>query len=946
MSEINGVPTGATDGSHELETPQTTNLPTSQAPTSSTRPQSHPLSNVLSSRGSAQVSANASGTVRRGTGVPLSNTLAVPQRHAPSMSTTPGIQTQSDGEIRVAVESFMASIGEEAPIDATDPTQNLQQHFHRVNATMQGVRQVFEAAARASSSSSDRIEILQDVPDTEEIQNARAHLSEKSRVAEDLHAQAGTKRTNAEELKGAASEANEQARVAAERTDVAQREVAACESRFNDADSAARGADRLASQKETAATDAEADAGAARKQAQVKGDEAKQADEAATVAQLAATRKEGEADGAESHADEAQQNATAKARAADDARDEAKTLRADADGLAQAEAKASEKDKPAAQLAARQAQERASKAETAAQEAKAAAEAAAKQAQTFKADAQTQRAEAEDLRAKANAAGDHARTANEAAGSAKTSADALEKTASSIRGEATAARAQAQKLAQDVVPLRAALNAAKGKAQDAVTKQGEAQNKARTANEDATRAELEASQAEDALRIARSEEHEAGVALRDVIARTPVPTTEETRIDVHDGSESVHNAIEQSGGDDTPGTVIGAETRGTPVSGTQRSSLETWGRNVLKTGGQQFVAVALTTALREAVGAGVEALLTATHASPEAKTAIAGSLYGAVILANVMSMLYQHQQGVATPMTYGGGALNVVALTAAVATAASTGTLKDLVPSLVKTFAYSGGRDTVNLLMPLSDNAPKDKANPLAVQAVDSMFYAANQMLVNSIQSFTGLSGAGLVDAMHNNSTDPNTKEAVTLHSGFASLASYVTANFAGEFADQFTNRVLNNAMSGGKLADLDISLGPIGWPGGGKALETFATEGVPRTSIFYSVYGLTAGADPAIKPSHLGETGASWMQNFVGGGLIALLCLPAVMFLMKGKREGSRTSSNRGSGDVERGGDTPFTALTTPTNAASNENAAPVPLRTLSRANRGNGRESTGDAV
>jgi hypothetical protein len=701
----------------------------------------------------------------------------------------------------------------------------------------------------------------------------------------------------------------------------------------------------LASQKETAASNAEADAEAAKTHAQLKGDEAQQAQEAASVAQSVAAQKEAEADGAEKKVAEAQQNATAKGRAALDARDEAKTLRGDADRLVQAEAKASEEDKPAAQLAAQQAQQRASKAETAAQEAEAAAEAAAKEAESLKADAKTQRAEADDLRAKAKAAGDRATTANEAAGSAKTSADALGKTANSIRGEATAAREQAQKLAQKVEPLRAALNAAKAKVEDAVAKEREAQAKARAANEDATEAESEASQAEDALRIARTEEHEAGVALRDVIARTPVPTTAETHVDVQDGSESVHSTVDQTRRGDTPATNTAAETHETSTAGTQRSSLETWGRNALKAGGQQFVAVALTTALREAVGAGVEALLRATHASAEAKTGIAGGLYGAVILANVMSMLYQRQQGVATPMTYGGGALNIVALTAAVATAASTGTLKDLVPSLVKTFAYSGGRDTVNLFMPLSDNAPKDKANPLAVQAVDSMFYSANQMLVNSIQSFTGLSGAGFVDAMHDNSTDPNTKEAVTLHSGFASLASYVTANFAGELADQFTNRVLNNALSGGNLADLEIKLGPIGWPGGGKALETFATEGVPRTSIFYSVYGLTAGVNPEIKPSHFGETGASWMQNFVGGALIALLCLPAVMFLMKGKREGSRAGSTRGSGDVEQGGETPFTELTTPTNAASNQDSA-IPLRTRSRADRGNGRESVADAV
>jgi len=941
MSEINGVPTGAVDAPHEHEAPQTNNLPTSQAPTSSTRQQSHPLSNALPSRGTVQVSANASTGVRRGTGVPVSNTLAVSQRHAPSMSTTPGIQTQFDGDVRSAVESFMESIGEDTPIDSADPTRNLQQHLQRVNATMQGVRQVFEAVARNSTSSGDRIEILQQVPDTEEIQTARAHLTEKSRVAEDLHAQAGTKRTNADELKGVAAEADEQARVAGERTNEAQREAAACESRFDKADSAARGADRLASQKETAATNAEADAEAAKKHAQVKGDEAQEAQEAAAIAQSVAAQKEAEADGAENKAAEAQQNAAAKARAALDTRDEANTLRGDADRLVQAEAKASEEDKPAAQLAARQAQERASKAQVAAREAEAAAEAAAKEAQSLKTDAQTRRAEADDLRAKANSAGDRATTANEAAGSAKTSAEALQKTANSIRGEATAAREQARRLAREVAPLRDELNAAKAKVKDAVTREGEAQDKARAANKDATQAESEAREAEDALSIARAEEEQAGVALRDTIARTPVPTTAETRVDVHDGSESVHSTVEQTGGGDATGTIVAAETHGMSATGTQRSSLETWGRNALKTGGQQFVAVALTTALREAVGAGVEALLTATHASPEAKAGIAGGLYGAVILANVMSMLYQRQQGVATPMTYGGGAVNIVALTAAVATAASTGTLKDLVPSLVKTFAYSGGRDTANLFMPLSDNAPKDKANPLAVQAVDSMFYAANQMLVNSIQSFTGLSGAGFVDAMHDNSTDPNTKEAVTLHSGFASLASYVTANFAGEFTDQFTNRVLNNAMSGGKLADLDIKLGPIGWPGGAKALETFATEGVPRTSIFYSVYGLTAGVNPEIKPSHFGETGASWMQNFVGGALIALLCLPAVMFLMKGKKEGS----TRGSGDVEQGGETAFTELTTPTHAASNEDTD-IPLRTRSGANRGNGRESAADRV
>lgn len=338
--------------------------------------------------------------------------------------------------------------------------------------------------------------------------------------------------------------------------------------------------------------------------------------------------------------------------------------------------------------------------------------------------------------------------------------------------------------------------------------------------------------------------------------------------------------------DDTAAPLSAATDQGAagnaPGGDAEHSAFANWARNTLNVVGHELFAVAVTTALREAAGAGAQALLTYVDASDLAKTAMAGGLYSTAILANVIAMLYQEQQGIATTTSRLGNIAQIVAMSAAFAAAGATGTLKDQVPNLVKTGVYSAGRDAVNLLWPLGDNLPKGRVNPLALQAINSaIFYLPNQILVGSLQSFHGLSGAGLVDAMQSNSTARNSTDAVTLSNGFASLATYVTANFAGETVNQIVERVLKSQIGGSSLPDLRIDVSGPALPGWQKTLDTLAGEGMPRIATFYTTYGGAAAIDSTITPPNLGMTSALWMQSVVGGALIALLCISTLMSSM-----------------------------------------------------------------
>jgi hypothetical protein len=117
---------------------------------------------------------------------------------------------------------------------------------------------------------------------------------------------------------------------------------------------------------------------------------------------------------------------------------------------------------------------------------------------------------------------------------------------------------------------------------------------------------------------------------------------------------------------------------------------------------------------------------------------------------------------------------------------------------------------------------------------------------------------------------------------GFSGSGSAICA---GEAVAQLVSRTLNSAISGSNPADLPIMRKPQAWPGAEKAWDTFAEDGGSRTSVFYSMYGLTAAIDPRIPARHWGETGASWMQNCVGGAFIAWLTLPVLITAMKKMR-------------------------------------------------------------
>lgn len=893
MSDLHGITAESTSDAQDIASQQQQTSTTRAPALTSSQRRSHPLSSTLSARGSTQApgtSGNEGTSAIRRTAVPqLGATASALRRHSLSGASGSRIEEEITGDARDVANRFAQFFEHTAPIDSSDPSIRLEQHARRLTAMTQGVHGVFDAIARQSTSSETRITVLQNVPDTQEIQTARLAMIRQTGIADTLETEAGERRSHATQLRGIATQARADATTAATERGEADRTARSRNDAATNAEDAARKAAVAAKGKDTEATQAEQAARAAQGNAATKSGQADKAEDAARKARAAAEEKAEEADDANDAAHDARTAASGKAKEAEDAEaaiaplhEEAGRLRGEATRAAATAANASEKDEPAAQVAAQRADARASdaeaaveKAEDAAKQARAAAGDASDHAKRLTIHAQAQSKQAAELEEAADQAHDDAKTARADADDAVKNAKQLTNTATDLRDAATSSKANAQKLAKDAVPLRAAAEKAKQDARDAATKQTRAETHASDADEAATEAEQAASDAQDAAQAARQAANAAGSTLRDIIARTPAQEEPATT------TREAHAAdTEETAATDGDAAAAAADAA-------QRSKFAQWGLNVGAVLGQQAIEVGVTTALREAVNAGVEALLTHTHASDEAKAGIAGGLYGTLILANLMTILYHEQQKTGNPVTHAGNIAQIVSLSAALTAAATTGTLKDLVPSLLKTLKYSGGRDITSLYLPLSDNVAEGKANPLAVQAINAFFYSGNQMLVNSIQSFHGLSGAGFVDAMQKNATDPNTQEAETLHSGFASLAAYVVGNYAGEVADQFVGRILNNAMSGGNLADLQITVTPQGWPGAEKAWDTLAENGVSRTSVFYSVYGLTAAINPEVPARHFGETGASWLQNFVGGAFIALLTLPALMTAMKKARNG-----------------------------------------------------------
>lgn len=924
MSDVHAVssePNSDIEDGHHHQ-PPTNNPP---APTSSQR-QNVGAFGALASRNAPQAvgssGANTS-SIRRSDLPQQVGSSSLTRRHSLGATDFTRINEEIGPEARRLAADFTAAL-QLPPIDNSTPESALRGHQMRLTAMTEAIHGVFETIGQAEGSGTGGV-TLRPIVDTPEIRAAQADLTVKTQHAQTLESDAQTKRAAATDLRSVADEALGRAKTAHTAHGEANRTAQAKEATATKAETAAQKAVEAAKAKAGEAGNAEKNASAAHERAETLGGRADEAEKTADKAQTTADSKTREARDAEKSAGEASQVAQDKSDAATGAQEHADELRAKADQLAADVEKTPEKDRPAAQAKAVEADKQATQAETAAKDAKTEAGQAAERAAQLKSDAQTQKAQAGELQTQAAKAKATAQEARASANETSKAAAALKSEASTIRKEAQALKANAQELMAKAGPLRTEADDARTRADEAGEVAGRTKLHAREADAKADDAEEEADDAEEAARTARDDAEAAGRTLQEAIANAPVQT--DTGNEATDAASSSHRA--SSSTNDAANT--GDTTNAAGTDNAARTGNTTWAQigknwtlNSLKIVGQQTLSVGVTTALREAVGAGVEALLTHTNASDEAKAGIAGGLYGSVILANLMTMLYHERQGIGNPITHAGNIAQIVSLSAAVTSAATTGTLKDLVPSLVKTFQYSGGRDVGNLYLPLGDNVPEGKANPLTVQAINSFFfYTANQMLVNSVQSFHGVSGAGFVDAMKDNKTDPNTGEAETLRSGFASLATYVVANLAGEAADQFTGRMLNNALSGGNLADLQISLKSDGWPGAEKAFDTLAADGVSRTSIFYTVYGLSAAANPKISPPHFGETGAPWLQNFVGAAFIALLCLPALMTAMKDKRSSASTS-----GRAMEEGEPRITSVSTPPGTPPRNETEEIGLR------------------
>ncbi|WP_027793982.1 hypothetical protein [Paraburkholderia acidipaludis] len=313
-------------------------------------------------------------------------------------------------------------------------------------------------------------------------------------------------------------------------------------------------------------------------------------------------------------------------------------------------------------------------------------------------------------------------------------------------------------------------------------------------------------------------------------------------------------------------------------------ALERWAKNAIKVVGHRAFSVGVATGIREALNYGVEALVQSTHASDEVKTGVAATMMGVVILANIGSAAYRIHRG-DSRWSYAGNAAQAASLTAALIGALKAGTLKDQVSSLAKVGGYSAVRDLMTMIVPLKDNLHPNP-DPIVTQMINSAFYTVNQFLVNSAQSFHGISGAGIYDGLHGNQTLTEKERSSFIKDSAKGMAVYVAANTAGEIVDSIMPRMIQYRLQHGTfdgMSNLELNLG-IGEPD--SLSSTMLDAVVPRLSLFDTVYAGTSALNTRTNTPGIGEQGASYLDNFTSALMIATLCIPYAM-------TGARKTSN-----------------------------------------------------
>ncbi len=341
----------------------------------------------------------------------------------------------------------------------------------------------------------------------------------------------------------------------------------------------------------------------------------------------------------------------------------------------------------------------------------------------------------------------------------------------------------------------------------------------------------------------------------------------------------------------------------------QVTDLQRWVQNVAHVVGHEAVAVGITTAIREVVSAIVRL---AQHHSPgteHAQEAAAGALIALIGIGNLVSMGLRRRNGTNTNMADIGNGLQIAGLISSALSAKETGQLRDLLPTITRTFVYAGLRDGANAIKPYDispkppeENDPRNRdMDPLYAQLANTVPYGFNQFFVNWIQSATGMSGAGFVDALHDISEMSNQteKEAASKHLAEKAplqLFSYVAANTAGEIMDKIAGSVFEQAIGHLGVSNMEIAHAPTHWPNGqewGDAIE----KTISRMSLFGSVLGNSAAAGTGVATLGYSDFHASMANNAIGGAMVTALCLPFVMTLMKKARATAGGASNTGGG-------------------------------------------------
>ncbi|WP_162878059.1 hypothetical protein [Trinickia diaoshuihuensis] len=939
MSDISGVRTSGANTPPELPIPSTTNQPSRPgSPVTGSSAQGRQSRTVASTAQFGNLSARAptpesSTSQTRRTSLPLSASLpsSAPLIQASSSATVTDGTNRTDLPVQI-LPTTQLSDDENATVQrfagdfrgfvGTSNPSSLEGHIARIQTSLDVASTALSSLAASEPVPGSQItidEVAQYAHDPG-VHAAEREYEDRQKTAVDLAVHAGAKKAEAEEARTSADKADGVVDAAKAILEDAKKGAGAARRAAIDADNKATTAEGHAEAKSKEAEAADGKATAVETQAADARKEADDAGRKADTAQAKATDKTREAEQQQAVADKAKGNAERLKDEADAAAAKASASRETAQQARQAINNAPAEQREAMRAPAQQAEHQASldqaAAERAASKAKEAAEAAGKEqdsAASLHGEAQSLKKAAADARQHANGLHEKAEGLEQEAAKLRGKATELGNEAKNLKTTAQGLRGEAGKLGRAADEADKKVDKAKAGEQKAIATAKQAREQARTLEKEAEKAEADAEAARDQLKTAGAalgkavqdaKDKAAEEAAKQKAKQKASATAEGDPSEQPEASASTTtNRPTGTGGtpDDEIRPVV--ETENEPVStdaaaGNERAArpdsthgpeetaeqvelrakVANWALNGGKVAGQHLLSVGLATGLREVAGGLAEYLIENNHLSDEAKTFAASGIYASLMLAQAASMVYDERAGAATPLSRTGGAGVLGMLAGSLALGLATKSLKELVPSLVKTFVYSGGRDFVNTVLPLGTN-PKVSANPAVVQMANTLLYGTNQAVINMWQTFGGESGAGYVSALRNNGTDAITGKPEAVLPGLGAVTSYVTANYMGEVANMFVETGLKSLLKKEPLPDFTL----------GAAAPTFKTlgktmrdDGILRTAAFFGTYAGTNAINPSIPVSHIGERGAGFAESTIGSFYLMAFLLFCAMATAK----------------------------------------------------------------